>query len=53
MWSHLLEDFTSGLSKLSDIRGTESKADGENSSLARLMSFAEIYLFLETCKKPK
>jgi len=53
MRSYMLEDITSALSKLPDICGTESGADGENSSLAKPMGFAEMYLSQGTCKKSK
>lgn len=49
----MLEDITSALSKLPDICGTESGADRENSSLAKPMGFAEMYLSQETCRKSK
>lgn len=48
-----LEDFLGGLSKLSDIHGTKSRVDGENSILARPRDFAAMYLFQETCKKSR
>lgn len=58
MRSHLLEDFTSKLLAgrfykwfIQAICGTESRADGENSSLARPRVFTEMCLFQGTCKK--